>query len=364
VCQPRNQVGFVGYIALFPVLAVMLLGLAAGPAFRALLMVGALMAGFGGTIYLAMRSQPSRTLRAEVRGLTIGSGTRLRHLPWSAIEKIELQAIAGKGGYRDTLVTVVTTAGPLRFYRRGDEGAVALEHGLNRLLEARQTGRVPHVYQAPVGATPTDAAGQLSAAEIARCLGIEASGRLVCRSTYFFRGQLVAALGLGVLTVIGAVGAHWASSEPARPEQRVGVVAFHLLPWLTWIGALWLACGLPRQWRLRGLQADVDGLSAGHGAEARRVPWAGVLSAERIYAGGECSAEDRGVLVNTTAGPFHFVITDPGAKALEDGILNVLAARAAGYNLPSRAPISDAALSVAGEEHAPEAGRGLSRAEP
>jgi hypothetical protein len=114
--------------------------------------------------------------------------------------------------------------------------------------------------------------------------------------------------------------------------------------------------------RFRELRADVRGLVEGSGATALRAPWSAVRGMERRHWQNDSSPELREVVVSTTAGEMLFSLSDPGAEAMEAGIRRVLAAREAGYALPSRAPVSDAALSPVRLDGEAEAERGLSRA--
>jgi hypothetical protein len=177
----------------------------------------------------------------------------------------------------------------------------------------------------------------LPADEIARCLGIAARGELRCRPP----------------------GLVWLVS--LAPPLAVALLAFLPVAWSAPLVAC-VALGAllaVRTRRSREVRADVHGLTARRGSERLRVPWSEV---QRM----EMHRPTKGLLdfeltVTTDEGAIRFPLLDAGGGELMVGISRLLASRDAGYDLPSRAPLSDAALSPArlGGETDPE--RGLSR---
>lgn len=278
------------------------------------------------TLFVSCLLRERRSIELQEDGLDlVGWFGRRRHLPW-----------AGLGQLRHYGEWAAFSAGRER---------IVLDA---RTVDWRRLFREIERHVSP-DAEPADGMDAVAAEEVARCLGIGVDGVLLCRPR-FNADELIFFLILAAGPAILALG------------QSLWAIAA-----LACLGlGLWRA---GRERSQREVRAEVSGLVARRGREEMRVAWSAVRRVDRRAAPmGRCYLTrsrfeaDREVLVTTEDGVISFLLSDAGARQLEDGIGRLLEARAAGHALPSGAPLSDAAISQVRLRGEADAGRGLSRA--
>jgi len=183
-------------------------------------------------------------------------------------------------------------------------------------------------------AEAADSPDDVTAEEVAECLGIAADGVLEFRPGRY--AKLVAALSLALFCAVEALLLHTAGVSPLLAVGLFGVlsVAIALMPAPT-------------------VRADASGLALKGGRKDLCVPWSAVFDIE-VWPG-------RVVVVETDDGQIPFGRSIAGGAQLEAGIRKLLSARRAGRALPSAAPPSDAALSQARLKGDADSQRGLSQ---
>jgi hypothetical protein len=264
-------------------------------------------------------------IELEEDGLTfVGLTGRRRHVPWAEIE-----------GFHDQGLCATFTVAGRRIVL--DERIV----GWRRLVREMERHLHPDAESA-------SAASEVAAEEVARCLGIPVDGALHCRPPYNFYVLLIWLA--AAMCLVAPAMSYWAAT----------------LALLAVLGIGHAAAG--REQRSRAVTADVSGLVARRGRKRWWVPWSVVRHVDRraapqsrFYLSSTEYEADREVRVTTDEGVFGFLLSDSGGRALAGGMAALLAARDAGHALPSRGPLSDAAISHVRLTAEGDAERGLSR---